>query len=184
MMYAPRGLQRCAYEKCHAKHDAHLAARMLLAFLNIGRLTMKNKTYFLNTILAVVLGVILLIAVLVRTFVPFVIIPELNIPNIVAISLLTLLVEHYLSLKEKHCYVCVFLLAAVSFGIMPFAANFVTAAEILKLAVVGGGAFTLTTLLFTSMKERIASGPSKKLAPVLSAVCLYLAAQCLTGILL
>ena len=52
------------------------------------------------------------------------------------------------------------------------------------VAVVGGGAFTLTTLLFTSMQERIASGPSKKLAPVLSAVCLYLASQCLTGILL
>lgn len=145
---------------------------------------MKNKTYFLNTILAVVLGCILLIAVLVRTFAPFVIIPELNIPNMVAVSLLALLVEHYLSIKEKHCYVCVCLFAAASFGVMPVAAGFATAMEALKLAAVGGVVFAVTTLLFTSMQERLASGPSKKLAPVLSAFGLYLAAQCLTGILL
>lgn len=145
---------------------------------------MKNKTYFLNAILAVVLGCILLIAVLVRTFVPFVIIPELNIPNMAAISLLALLIEHYLPVKEKHCYLCMALLAAVSFGIMPMAAGFATAAEGLKLAAAGGVTFTVTTLLFTSMQERIASGPSKKFAPVFSAFGLFLAAQCLTGIFL
>ena len=31
---ASGGLQRCADVLCHAKHDAHLAARMPLAFLN------------------------------------------------------------------------------------------------------------------------------------------------------
>ena len=31
---ASGGLQRCADVLCHAKHDAHLAARMPVAFLN------------------------------------------------------------------------------------------------------------------------------------------------------
>ena len=145
---------------------------------------MKNKTNFLNTILAVVLGCILLIAVLVRTFIPLIIIPELNIPNIVAVSLLALLLEHYMKLEEKHCYACVCVLAGISFGIMPLAAGFITAIEALRLAVVGGVTFAVTTLLFTSMQERLSSGPSKKLAPILSAFGLYLAAQCLTGIFL
>ena len=43
---------------------------------------MKNKTYFLNTMLTAVVGAALLICVLVRTFAPIVIIPELDIPNI------------------------------------------------------------------------------------------------------
>ena len=37
---------------------------------------MKNKTYILNTILAAVVGVYLLGAVLVRTFLPLVILPD------------------------------------------------------------------------------------------------------------
>ena len=41
---------------------------------------MKNKMYLLNTMLAAVLGIALLIAVLVRTFAPIIILPALNIP--------------------------------------------------------------------------------------------------------
>lgn len=145
---------------------------------------MKKKTYFLNTILAVVLGSILLIAVLVRTFIPFMIIPKLNIPNITLISLLTLLLEHYFKIKEKYCYVRIFILAVASFGIMPLAAGFVTTVEAVKVAVVGGIAFTVTTFLFTSMQERLSSGSAKKSAPILNAFSLYLAVQCFTGILL
>ena len=48
---------------------------------------MKNKTYILNTLLTAVLGIALLAAVLVRTFVPAIIIPQLDIPNMVLLSL-------------------------------------------------------------------------------------------------
>ena len=54
----------------------------------------------------------------------------------------------------------------------------------LVLALAGGVVFTATTFLFSSMTERIASGPVKKLAPIVSAAGLWLAAQCLTGIFL
>lgn len=145
---------------------------------------MKNKTYILNTLLAAVLGIVLLIAVLVRTFAPAVIIPALNIPNMVLISLLALLLDHYLAPGAKRCYVCVALLAAAAFGLLPFAACFVAGLEAAKLALIGGIVFAVTTWLFTSIQERLSSGPAAKAAPVLSALGLYLAAQSLTGILL
>ena len=145
---------------------------------------MKNKTYILNTLLAAVLGIVLLIAVLVRTFAPAVIIPALNIPNMVLISLLALLLDHYLAPGSKRCYVCVALLAAAAFGLLPFAACFVAGLEAAKLALIGGIVFAVTTWLFTSIQERLSSGPAAKAAPVLSALGLYLAAQSLTGILL
>ena len=58
---------------------------------------MKNKMYLLNTLLAAVLAVAAVAAVLVRTFAPAVIIPQMDIPDMVLISLVALLIDHYLA---------------------------------------------------------------------------------------
>jgi hypothetical protein len=145
---------------------------------------MKKNTYFLNTMLTAVLGLACLIAVLVRTFAPAVIIPELNIPNIVLISLLAILLDHYFANGAKRCYPCTAVLSAVTFGLLPFAAGFATVINALILALVGGLTFTLVAFLFTSIQDRLSSGPAAKAAPLLSAFGLYLAFQCLTGIIL
>lgn len=145
---------------------------------------MKNKTYILNTLLAAVVGIALLIAILVRTFAPAVIIPALNVPNLVLLSLLALLVDHYLAPGTKRCYICIPLLSALTFGLLPWAGGFVSLMDALKLALVGGVLFTLVTWLFSSIQDRLSSGPAAKAAPLLSAVGLYLAFQCLTGMIL
>lgn len=145
---------------------------------------MKNKTYILNTILAVVLGVYLLAAVFVRTFCPAIILPKANIPNMVFISLVALVLEHYLVPDAKRCYICVPVFAAVTFGLLPFAACFVGAGEAIKLAVVGGMVFTATTWLFTTIQDRLSSGPAAKASAFFSAVSLYMAAQCFMGMFL
>jgi hypothetical protein len=145
---------------------------------------MKKNMYFLNTALAVVLGTALLVAVLVRTFGPIIIIPPLNIPNMVLLSLIALLADHYLSGGAKRCYICIPVLSALTFGLLPFAACFVGVWDALKLGVVGGVVFTVVTVLFTSIQDRLSSGPDCKAAPVLSAFGLYLAAQCFMGIVL
>lgn len=142
---------------------------------------MKKTTYTLNTLLAAILGSVLLIAVLVRTFAPRIILPELDVPNMVLVSLAALLADHYLAPNAQRCYICIPLFSAITFGLLPFAACFVGALEALKLAVLGGSVFTATTWLFSSMVERISTGPSAKAAPFISAMGLYLAAQCMLG---
>lgn len=144
---------------------------------------MKNKTYTLNTLLAVILGAVLLIAVFVRTFAPAIILPELDLPNMVLISLLALLLDHYLAPGAKRCYICIPMFSAITFGLLPFAACFVGALDALKLALIGCAVFTAVTWLFTSMEDRLSTGPAAKAAPIVSALGLYLAAQCLMGIL-
>lgn len=145
---------------------------------------MKNKTYFLNTILAAVLGIILLGAVVVRTFLPLVIIPAWTIPSMVLVSLVALLADHYFAPGAKRCYICIPVFAAVTFGLLPWAAGFSLPLEALTTGIIGGVVFTLTTALFTSVQDRLSSGPAAKAAPVLSALGLYLAVQCFAGILL
>ena len=142
---------------------------------------MKNKTYILNTLLAVVLGLYLLVCVLVRTFAPAIILPKASIPNMVLLSLAALVLDHYVAPDAKRCYICIPLLSAVAFGLLPFAACFVGAMEAVRLAVLGGVTFTVCTWLFTSATDRLSSGPAAKAAPVVSAMGLYLAVQCLMG---
>ena len=145
---------------------------------------MKNKTYILNTFLAVVLGVYLLVCVLVRTFAPAIILPKANVPNMVLLSLAALVLDHYLAPDAKRCYICIPVLSAVAFGLLPFAAAFVGAMEALKLAVAGGVVFTIMTWLFSSVQDRLSTGPAAKAAPVVSAFGLYLAIQGLMGMFL
>ena len=145
---------------------------------------MKNSKYFLNTALAAVLGVALLIVTLVRTFVPMAVLPRLDIPNMVLLSVAALLLEHYLTGGSKGGYVGVFLLAALTFGLLPLAAFFAQPMEACKLAAVGGCVFTLSAWLFRSMQDRLSSGPVAKIAPVMGALGIYLASQCFAGIIL
>ena len=145
---------------------------------------MNKKTYTLNTLLAAVLGAALLVCVIVRTFWPRMILPVLDIPNTVLISLIALLLDHYLAPGAKRCYICIPVFSAITFGLLPYAACFVGAGEALKLALVGGIAFFVAAWLFDEMMERLSSGPAAKAAPVFSALGLYLAAQCFAGMIL
>jgi len=139
------------------------------------------KKYVLNTLLTVVLGIALLAIVLVHTFWPQMIIPKVSVPNIVAISLIALVIERYLTPDAPRCYICIPAFSAIAFGVLPWAAGYVPAAEIWKLAIGGGAIFTIVTWLYSSATERMASGPACKAAPFVSAIGLYFACQCLTG---
>ena len=145
---------------------------------------MKNKTYFLNTILAAVLFVAMLAVVLLRSLAPMRILPVLNIPNMVALCLVALLLDHYFAPGAKRCYICIPVLSALSFFLLPWAAGYADVAQSLKLALIGMVVFTVTTWLYSSIQERLSSGPACRMAPVLSALGLFLAAQCFAGILL
>lgn len=142
-----------------------------------------NKKYMLNTLLAFVLGAVLLAFVLVRTFMPRIILPELDISNLVLISLVTLVLDHYLAPDADRCYICIPAFSALTFGLLAFAA-YLGIAEALKLAVSGGVIFTAMTWLFSSVQDRLSTGPAAKAAPIVSAFGLYLAIQGLMGMIL
>jgi hypothetical protein len=72
--------------------------------------------------------------------------------------------------------------AVLTVRLLPFADCLVTLLEAVKLGIVGGAVFTAVTWLFSAMEDRLSTGPAAKLAPVLSALGLYLASQCFMGI--
>ena len=145
---------------------------------------MREKKYFCNTMLTVILGVALLINAVVHAFSPAVVLPDLNIPNIVLISLLAMFLENYLKADKERSYPGVFLLAALSFGVLTFAGGVAEGIEILSFAVIGAIVFTVTAWIFDSIVDRISTGLSGKLTLVICAFGIYLAAQGFAGILL
>ena len=118
---------------------------------------------------------------LVRTFVPAAVLPELHVSGMVLLSLVALLLDHYLAYGAARCYICIPVLAALTFGLLPYAAGFVALSEVWKPALMGGVVFTITTWLYTSIQDRLSTGPNAKVAPILSALGLFLAVQCFVG---
>ena len=143
---------------------------------------MKNKTYTLNTVLIAVLTAVLAVMVVLRTVSPQLILMQFDIVSITGISLAALVLDHYLAPNAKRCYICIPLFAALSFGILPFAAGMVAVKYLLGLALTGAVVFTVCTFVFTSIQDRLSSGPAAKLAPIMSAFGIWLAVQAFAGI--
>ena len=144
---------------------------------------MKMKKSFPNLMLVFLLAVVLGVCRIVKVCVPFWIVPELNIPNMVLLCGAALLLDYYWSRGTCPVNPWMPVLAALAFGILPLAAGFAVVKEALKLALLGAVVFTACAWIFDSMEDRLTSGPAAKAAPVLSVLVLYLAAQCFTGIL-
>jgi len=145
---------------------------------------MNQKKYVLNILLAVVTGLFLLGTVIARTFFPAIILPEANIPNLVLISLVALVLDHYLAPDAPRCYICIPVFSAITFGLFSFVSAYAMLGEAVKLAIAGGIVFTATTWVYSAIQERLSSGPAAKASAFFSAVSLYMAVQCFVGIIL
>ena len=141
---------------------------------------MNKKIYQLNTVLTVIVFIAVLAAVILRSFLPAVILPAADVPTIVLISLVALLIDHYMGGRAR-CYICIPVFAVLTFGILPLAAGMYGYIDAVKLGVLGGAVFTVVTFLFSSMQQRLSSGPAAKAAPVICALCMYCASQVFMG---
>lgn len=145
---------------------------------------MKNNKYLLNTILVVTVFAACAIALVVRVCLPAAVIPPLNIPNMVLLSVIALLLEHFLTKGNPRCYICIPVFSAITFGILPLMAGLACQHTFWKFGLVGSVVFTVTTFLFTSVTDRLLTGPKARAAAVITALGIYLASQCFAGIIL
>lgn len=145
---------------------------------------MKKVKNLRNILLVAVVFTVLAVKMVVQSFYPTVNFPALNIPNLVALSLLTLLLEAWLKPNGENCWICNGTLAALTFALLPLAAGVTDVSDFWKPGLVGGVVFLLTSLAMDSVRDRISSGPPAKGALLATALGVYLASQCFTGILL
>ncbi len=143
---------------------------------------MSKKFDLSGILLAGVSGVYMLTLMLIRAFAPAIIIPKFDILTVLSLSLVALVLDYYISKECKRNYLLSALYGFLIFGIFPWVACFVEIIATLKLAIISAVIFTAATFIFDSIINRLSSGPAGKIAPLISVVGLYLAAQCLMGI--
>ena len=132
--------------------------------------------------LTAVLAVVLMAMMLLRAFAPNIILPVFDIPTLTAISLTSLVLDHYLAPGAKRCWICIPVFAALTFGVLPMVAMLVRVEDALSLMISGTAVFSLCTFVFTSVQDRLSTGPAARLAPVMSALGIWLAVQAFAGI--
>ena len=143
---------------------------------------MKDKKYTLSTVLIAVLAAVLAVMVVLRAVSPQLILMEFDIVSITGICLVALVLDHYLAPGAKRCWICIPLFAALSFGVLPAAAGMVALKHVPGLALTGCVIFTAAAWVFTSIQDRLSSGPAAKAAPIMSALGIWLAVQAFAGI--
>lgn len=140
---------------------------------------MKKNIMMVNTLLAVVLGVGLLVGMIWRTFMPYVVLPELDVNAIVGITLIALLLEYFMAGAQKRNWVLQIVYAAMTFTILALVAGVSNNGYLSGLF--GGVVFGVITFLFDSMVKRLEVTTDKKYAVIPTAFVLYLACQCFMG---
>ena len=141
---------------------------------------MKDNRYFRNIALTGVVGLAAAACVVARTMAPMAVLPKLDIPNMVLLTLVSLVIGHYCKAETK-VSIPALVFAGLTFALLPLAAGLAAGMEAVKLGVIGCVVYGLTALLFDSIQDRLSSGPAAKAAPLFSALGLYLAAQCFSG---
>ncbi len=145
---------------------------------------MNKKCDLSGVVLSIVTGIAVFAAMLVRAFFPNIIIPRLNGVTVVLLSVTALVLDCYICRKDrKRSYALLPLYAALIFGVFPWVACFLSPLEALKSGILGAVIFTALAFLFDSMLNRISNGKATKAAPAICGVGIFLAAQCLMGII-
>lgn len=143
---------------------------------------MEKKTMILNALLAATLGAGLLVGMIWRTFQPNVVLADLDIPAMAAIVLIALLIEYFVTGLQKRAWVLQIILAAVTFAVLPWAADLPYAG--IKVTLCGTVVFAVLTWMFDSIAQRLDVTTECKGAMVPTAFVLYLACQCFMGMIL
>ena len=98
---------------------------------------MKNNKYFFNTLLTAALFAVLAVFMVIRLIQPAAVLPPLNIPNMVLVCLVALLIEYYVAPGNPRCYICIPVMSALTFGILPLMAGFACQHTFWKFGLVG-----------------------------------------------
>lgn len=145
-------------------------------------MSVKRGSYVLNLLLCALYGALLAVETVCRSLIPALVLPPWDIPLLLAVCLLALLLERCVGGQGARDWTGMTALAAGTFGLLPACAGLVDGTLALRLAVLGGGVFWVTGVIFDTLTERISGGGHSGAACAVAAGMLFLAGQGLTHI--
>ena len=144
---------------------------------------MKQNPLRLNVILAAVTGVVCLALSLGSVLAPNAIMPRFDLVMMLLVSLIALTIDAYWGAGLPRSWFWTVALGAATFTLLPWCAGVTGGVTVGMLGLSGGAVFAVSAVLYTAAMERIATGPKAPLAPAGVALMLFLAGQCLSGLI-
>lgn len=147
---------------------------------------MKHNPLKRSALLAVVVGAACLALALAGALAPMAIRPKFDLVMILGLSLVALTLDAYLGASSRLSWPALLAntaLGGIAFGLLPWCAGVAGTAPAWALGLAGAAVFGVASLLYTAALERIATGSKAPLAPAGTALMLFLAGQCLSGLL-
>lgn len=144
---------------------------------------MRKNAYFVNIVLMMEVGIFCLCQRLLQIGMPEMILMKMNVSFLVLLSVIPMIVSFYLGAKPGGNVWVSMLLAGVTFAIFPLCAGVGTGFGNGTRFIAGTIIFGITAFIYASMEKRMMSGISTKFAPVVHGFLVFLASQCLQGIL-
>lgn len=147
---------------------------------------MKQNPLKRSVLLAAVTGAACLALALTGVFAPMAIRLKFDLPMLLGLSLIALTLDAYWGPAPRLCWGALLVnavLGGIIFALLPWCAGVTGNTPVWTLGLAGAAVFGIASLLYTAALERIATGPRAPLAPAGTALMLFLAGQCLSGLL-
>jgi len=142
---------------------------------------MKKNPYLVTLLHVGTVFLYCVICLLIRAFSPAVILPKWDVSVLVLLSLVPLVIARYLLPEAKLPWVVAILSGGITFTLLPLCAGLTFGMPIWKLFLLGTAVFGGTAFLYSRTAKCIAKGNLRHASPVVNALLLFLAAQCLQG---
>lgn len=143
---------------------------------------MRKNLYFINSLLAIEVGIFYLFQMLGKFFAPAMIFPKVNLPFLTLFSVMPMVVQSYIEPEIKRNSIISIVMAGVTFTILPMCAGIDLGVSAWKLLVGATLVYGATYGVYASMSQRMDSGAHTKFTPIVHGFLLFLASQCLQGI--
>jgi len=143
----------------------------------------REQMYFKNMIFILVMGFISLVALVINTFFPDILLPYISIPMMVLFVVISEVISVYLKVVDKGCFYIKALVGGLSLAIIPFAAGITGDRPFYLLLLLGIVIYGAVDYIYASIVKRMSSGSTTMAAPIVNGVMLFLACQAFQGLI-
>lgn len=142
---------------------------------------MKKNAYLVNLMHVAAVFLYCAVCLLIRAFAPAVILPRWDFSVLMILSLLPLVITRYLDADASGNWIAMILLGGVTFTVLPLCAGLTFDTPAWKLLLLGTAVFGVTKFLYSCTEKCTAKGCLRHISPVVNALLLFLAGQCIEG---
>ena len=144
---------------------------------------MMKQRYLKSIIYIGIITIASLVALVSNSFFPDIMFPSISIPMFVLFAALAQMLAYYLKIDDEGCPFVSALFASIASVVLPLLARFDLRHSAWIMLLVSYAVYLAIDFIYSSMADRMKSGPKAILAPAVNCLLLFLASEAFMGLL-